>query len=147
MYLDGYPVILFDKDQHGTELLDVGEDQHTSLAIMLGSLVEHGLVSYDHFQLESDQPVVGNSKSHKFVLRHKVDQQSGQLPFIQFTGHHCTDLGLDLARLCERPRLNAISDKSYEELCQNLAGQSELVLECLDTDGEYVHQPCAPEAL
>jgi hypothetical protein len=129
-YLDGYPAIIYDNDEqliHAT--VDSERFGHTTLVLALTTLIEHGLVSNADFQLSSEEPIRGVTKTRWFELVHKLPEQDA--PFdgaLSFSGYHCTDFGLDVARLCSTPILNEYSEITLDSLADLLKGKEEVAM-------------------
>lgn len=132
LYFNGQAAIIFDKSKHGSEFFDV-QGGRVSLAVVLSSLIEHGLISYDMFQMDSFKPISINSLTYHAKMNYSPivgedEEDSYILPYIQLEGYHCTDLGVDIFRFCDIPPLNSISDKNYIELKNQVMGSEEITL-------------------
>jgi Protein of unknown function (DUF2806) len=117
-YIDGYPVVMPEDDTvliHA--VLESEENGRTTLILALTALMEHGLVSSADFQVSSSDLIHGLTATRNFQLKHNFPKQNeSDLPYLTFSGYHCTDLGLDIARLCSTPNLNAYSELGLDAL-------------------------------
>jgi hypothetical protein len=127
-YLDGYPAIIYDNDEqliHAT--VDSERFGHTTLVLALTTLIEHGLVSNADFQLACDEPIRGLTKTRWFELVLKIPKRDSPVEAsMRFSGYHCTDFGLDIARLCSTPILNKYSEMTLDSITDLLKDKDDV---------------------
>jgi hypothetical protein len=120
VYIDGYPLSLLEDESLTVSIDSHDNKRNVQYSYIIGTLIEHGLVSNDSADIENVEPIEVRSKSNSMEVVFIAGKRKGratttQTPVLRLHGSRCTDLGLDLARLCEA-RLDEISDKNFELL-------------------------------
>lgn len=126
IYLDGYPTILLDRSVLNIAIETADGKRQAMLAHVVGALVENGLISWNEVDLRSNDSIEVKTQTRRNLIVHDIssepkpateaDDADGSV-YLRFKGFHCTDIGLDLARLCT-PHLNHVSDLNYDELVE-----------------------------
>jgi Protein of unknown function (DUF2806) len=130
-YMDGYPCILIEEaEQIQSAAIFDRKGAQASLLVAATTLIEYGLVSLADFGMESAQAIKGLTKTRHFTITHQLPETRNPIrPELRFSGYHCSDLGLDLARLCGTPKLNEHSELSLNNLIELMKDHTEVRLD------------------
>lgn len=116
--LDGYPVILLNRDDLTLRVESSDGCYHGILIYLISGLIDNGLIQYGEFELPSDEPIQVVGKECSSLLEN-LEQKEGRTTLIRLEGYSCTDLGLDLYRLYD-PVYNKISSLNFQALADML---------------------------
>lgn len=132
VYLDDdYPMVFYDHkndDSFMHEYVEVDDLRETTLFQIINHLEEYGLIMHGSVLFNSNEKINGFSKNHNFYIEHTPQIKDSTGSELKFTGYHCTDLGLDIYRVCsDMVNLNTLSDNNYEELKELLSKYQETI--------------------